>query len=105
MFLRAQLSAQFATFADFSLTYVCFQWLGIHYLLATTIGTCIGGLINCLINYKWAFVTKDCKFQWVLFKYILVWGGSLALNVFGVFLLFEFLKNRSEEHTSELQSR
>lgn len=96
-FLRAQLSAQFATLTDFTLTYTCFQWLGIHYLLATTIGTSIGGLINCLINYKWAFMTKDCQFKWVLIKYIIVWGGSLALNVFGVFIVFEILKDNVRE--------
>lgn len=28
VFLRAQLSAQVATLADFVLTYICFQWLG-----------------------------------------------------------------------------
>ena len=37
MFLRAQLSAQFATLADFILTYVCFIWFGIYYVLATSI--------------------------------------------------------------------
>ncbi|MBQ8443628.1 MAG: GtrA family protein, partial [Bacteroides sp.] len=79
VFLRAQLSAQFATLTDFVLTYVCFRWLGMYYLLATSIGAMVGGVINCVINYKWAFATKDCKFKWVLFKYILVWGGSFVL--------------------------
>lgn len=91
-FLRAQLSAQFATLTDFTLTYICFQWLGVHYLLATTLGTIFGGLINCIINYKWAFNPDDCQFKWVLFKYALVWGGSLILNVFGLYILIEFLK-------------
>ena len=63
MFLRAQLSAQIATLTDFTVTYLCFQWLGIHYLLSTTIGTIIGGLLNCLINYKWAFNTNDCNLK------------------------------------------
>ena len=92
VFLRAQLSAQFATIADFCLTYICFQWLGIHYLFATSIGTVTGGLINCIINYKWAFNTQDCQFKWVLFKYTLVWCGSFILNVGGLYLLVEFLK-------------
>ena len=52
VFLRAQLSAQFATLADFVLTYVCFQWLGIYYVLATSIGAIWGGITNCIINYK-----------------------------------------------------
>lgn len=92
VFLRAQLSAQFATLADFILTYVCFQWLGIYYVWATSIGAISGGIINCVINYKWAFDTQDCQFKWVLFKYVLVWIGSFVLNVGGVYLLVEFLQ-------------
>lgn len=95
MFLRAQLSAQFATLADFFLTYVCFEWLGIYYVLATSIGAITGGIINCVINYKWAFATKDCQFKWVFFKYILVWIGSFILNVGGVYLLVEFMQNNT----------
>ena len=95
MFLRAQLSAQFATLADFILTYVCFQWLGIYYVMATSIGAITGGIVNCVINYKWAFATKDCQFKWVFFKYVLVWIGSFILNVGGVFLLVELLKHHT----------
>lgn len=95
MFLRAQLSAQFATLADFILTYVCFQWLGIYYVIATSIGAITGGIVNCVINYKWAFATKDCQFKWVFFKYILVWVGSFLLNVGGVYLFVELLKHHT----------
>ena len=95
MFLRAQLSAQFATLTDFILTYVCFEWLGIYYVLATSIGAITGGITNCVINYKWAFATKDCQFKWVFFKYVLVWIGSFILNVGGVFLLVELLKHHT----------
>ena len=95
MFLRAQLSAQFATLADFILTYVCFQWLGIYYVMATSIGAITGGIVNCVINYKWAFATKDCQFKWVFFKYVLVWIGSFLLNVGGVYLLVELLKHHT----------
>ena len=95
VFLRAQLSAQFATLADFILTYVCFQWLGIYYVMATSIGAITGGIVNCVINYKWAFATKDCQFKWVFFKYILVWIGSFLLNVGGVYLLVELLKHHT----------
>ena len=95
MFLRAQLSAQFATLADFILTYVCFQWLGIYYVMATSIGAITAGIVNCVINYKWAFATKDCQFKWVFFKYVLVWIGSFLLNVGGVYLLVELLKHHT----------
>ena len=95
VFLKAQLSAQFATVADFLLTYVCFQWLGCYYVLATSIGAITGGITNCVINYKWAFATQDCQFKWVFFKYVLVWIGSFLLNVGGVYLLVECMQNHT----------
>lgn len=95
VFLRAQLSAQIATLADFVLTYVCFQWLGMYYLLATSIGSITGGIVNCIINYKWTFATQDCQFKWVFLKYILVWIGSFVLNVGGVYLLVELLQDHT----------
>ena len=79
VFLRAQLSAQFATLVDFVLTFVCFRWFGLYYLLATSIGSIAGGIINCIINYKWTFATKDCQFKWVFLKYILV-GITMTLK-------------------------
>ena len=92
VFLRAQLSAQFATLADFVITFVCFRWFGFYYVLATAIGAITGGVTNCVVNYKWAFDAQDCQFKWVFFKYILVWCGSFVLNVGGVILLVEFLQ-------------
>lgn len=93
VFLRAQMSAQLATITDFVLTYVCFQWLGFYYVLATSIGAITGGITNCIINYKWAFSAQDCQFKWVFFKYVLVWIGSFVLNVGGVYLLVELMQD------------
>ena len=78
VFLRAQLSAQFATLADFVLTFVCFRWLGLYYLLATSLGSIAGGIINCVINYKWTFATKDCQCR---FKRLLSGSGSSIFAV------------------------
>ena len=95
VFLRAQLSAQFATLADFVLTFVCFRWLGLYYLLATSLGSIAGGILNCVINYKWTFATKDCQFKWVFLKYVLVWAGSFVLNVGGVYVLVELMQDHT----------
>lgn len=92
MFIRAQLSAQIATIADFAVSIALNQWFGIYYVYATLSGSITGGVINCAINYKWTFHTDDCSPAHVLFKYVLVWIGSIGLNLWGTFLLTEFLK-------------
>lgn len=91
MFMRAQLSAQVATVTDFLLSILLNQFAGVYYVYATLAGSIAGGLVNCIINYKWTFRTDDCSPIHVLFKYILVWIGSIGLNLWGTYLLTEFL--------------
>lgn len=94
MFLRAQLSAQIATFIDFIVSIMLKEWCGVYYVYATLCGSITGGLTNCAINYKWTFRTTDCSPYYVMFKYILVWLGSIGINIWGTYLLTELLKGQ-----------
>lgn len=94
-FLKVQAATQIATFCDFAITYFLLQVLGIYYLTSTTLGAISGGLINCLINYKWAFSSNNLRMRNVLFKYTLVWIGSIILNTTGVY----FVKNLLQSYT------
>ena len=55
MFLRAQLSAQMATIADFLVTILLVRLFEVYYVYATLAGAVYGGIVNCVINYKWTF--------------------------------------------------
>ena len=94
MFVRAQLSAQVATFVDFALSIILHQLVGVYYVHATFYGSVTGGLVNCAINYKWTFHTADCHPLSVLVKYVMVWLGSISLNIWGTYLLTETLTGR-----------
>lgn len=96
LFIKAQASAQTATLIDFLSTYVCLQFFHIYYIIAAAVGSILGGLTDCIINYKWTFRVRDVRFYNVLIRYILVWMGSASLNVWGVYLL----KNWFQDHTS-----
>ena len=61
MFLRAQLSAQMATIADFLVTILLVRLFDVYYVYATLAGAIYGGIINCIINYKWTFKSKGEK--------------------------------------------
>ncbi|WP_455498508.1 GtrA family protein [Coprobacter sp.] len=89
MFLRAQLSSQLATVIDFVITIGLAKLFSIYYVYATFAGSFFGGVINCIVNYKWTFKSENCKKVNVAVKYILVWWGSLLLNVGGIYLLTE----------------
>ena len=83
MFMRAQFSSQVASATDFLVTILLVKLFGIYYVYATFTGSICGGIVNCIINYKWTFKTKDCKKRHVMIKYLLVWIGSILLNTWG----------------------
>ena len=93
MFLRAQFSSQISSAADFMITILSAKVFHIYYVYATGIGSIIGGILNCFINYYWTFKAQDCKKKYVVIKYILVWIGSFCLNTWGVYLMTESIQS------------
>jgi putative flippase GtrA len=88
MFLRAQLSAQIATVIDFIVTILLVQLFNMYYVYATLTGAVYGGIVNCIVNYKWTF-KSDGKKRYVAFKFIIVWLCSVWLNTWGTYTLTE----------------
>lgn len=46
-------------------------------------GAITGGFVNCLINYKWTFKGTKRNMRGVIWRYILVWAGSVFFNTTG----------------------
>ncbi|MBQ8673572.1 MAG: GtrA family protein [Bacteroides sp.] len=91
LFTKAQLSAQFASLVDLMVTIFLAKLFDVFYLYATFIGSVVGGVVNCAINYRWVFRAAGCKKRYVALKYLFVWGGSILLNTWGTFALTEWL--------------
>lgn len=89
-FLRAQFSSQISSQFDFLVSIICVNVFGIFYGNATMIGNISGGILNCIINYKWTFKAQGIKVRYVLIKFIMVWMGSIILNRQGTILFTEF---------------
>jgi putative flippase GtrA len=106
MFLRAQLSSQMATVIDNSIAFLLKKSLDIFkikvvyllsfgfesYVFATVVGQICGGFFSCFMNYRWTFKVNDLKFRYILFKFTLVWLGSVALNTYFTFFITERVK-------------
>ena len=90
MFLRAQISAQMATIADFLVTILLVKLFEVYYVYATLAGAVYGGIVNCVINYKWTFKSDGKKIH-VAVKFIIVWFCSIWLNTWGTYTLTESL--------------
>ena len=61
VFVKAQLSSYVASLVDFLVTILLVKLSGLFYLYATFLGSVAGGMVNCVINYGWAFHADDCK--------------------------------------------
>lgn len=87
LFLKASVASQIASWVDMGLGILLKLVFNVDIKLATAIGAITGGIINCSINYKWTFKANSCSVPAVVIKYILVWTGSLLLNMYGTALL------------------
>jgi len=89
-FCKAQFTAQVATVADFLVSMLLAELVGIWYVWASFCGALTGGIVNCIMNYRWVFDdTRDLKKKAIAFKYTIVWTGSILLNTFGTYALTE----------------
>lgn len=82
-FLRSIVSSQCASWVDLGIGFVLFAWLGFSPSFATAVGALCGGIVNCIINYKFTFHAQGVAWKAVIIKYALIWLGSLLLNTFG----------------------
>lgn len=93
-FVRSAVSSQASGWVDFIVGFVMFYWIFNQHLswLATGIGVVAGGVVNCIICYKFTFRAENCPWKAVVVKYALVWIGNLILNSGGTEILYILLK-------------
>lgn len=89
MFSKAQLTAQVATLADFAMSLLLAEAVGLYYVWSSFLGAVTGGIVNCMLNYRWVFHAQGLSKKSVAAKYFMVWSGSIALNTLGTYALTE----------------
>ena len=92
-FLRSIVSSQAASWVDMGISFAFFAWLNIMPWLSTLCGAFAGGILNCILNYKFTFHAQGVPWKAVIVKYILVWVGSVALNSVGTDLLYHLVNS------------
>ena len=88
-FGKAQISAWIASVVDFAVTIGLAQYAELWYGYSTFIGAFMGGITNCIINYKWVFHPDSINKRYMVARYMMVWTGSILLNTFGTLTLTE----------------
>lgn len=94
-FIRSAGASQAASWIDLGTGFVLFAFAHFAPWASTAIGAFVGGVINCILNYRFTFHANSCPWKAVMVKYAMVWLGSLLLNSFGTELLYYGLVNWS----------
>lgn len=89
-FVKAQTASLVASAVDFLVTVLVVELLGLWYLFGAVIGTVSGGLAHFSLGRAWVFKASDKYIPTQLFKYFMVWNGSLLLNASGVYVITNY---------------
>ena len=92
-FLRSAVSSQCASWVDLGVGFALFAWLKFSPVWATAIGAVCGGIINCIINYKFTFHADNVDWKAVAVKYSLIWFASAVLNTVGTAGVYYLIKD------------
>ncbi|MBD5189787.1 MAG: GtrA family protein [Bacteroidales bacterium] len=87
-FLRSIVSSQCSSWTDMAISFALFAWVHLSPFLSTAIGAFVGGVVNCIINYRFTFHATGMSWKAVVVKFALVWAGSLLLNSYGTHALY-----------------
>jgi hypothetical protein len=87
-FLRSGFSSQSSGILDMLTGFALFALVGLPVWLATAIGAVAGGVLNCVLNYRFTFRATNCPWKAVIIKYIIIWCGSMILNSGGTEALY-----------------
>lgn len=94
-YLRSIVTSQAAGWTDMFIGFALFAWAGLTPWLSTAIGAMCGGILNCILNYRFTFRADDCDWRAVMTKYAMVWVGSMLLNTFGTQFLYYLMESIS----------
>ncbi len=90
-FLRSGFSSQSSGILDMLTGFALFSLLDLPVWFSTAIGAVAGGILNCVLNYRFTFRASNCSWKAVIVKYIMIWCGSMFLNSGGTEALYYVL--------------
>lgn len=98
--IRSTISAQVCSWVDMLTSFLAFAVLNLTAWLSTALGAFIGGILNCLVNYRFTFHTEGVGLKVAITKFGFVWLGSMLLNSFGTEYFYHWIKNWHWLHTT-----
>ena len=93
--VRSSMSSQLCGWIETLTSFLVFSLFDLTAWLSTAIGAFVGGILNCIINYRFTFHAVGVEWRVALTKFIFIWAGSLLLNSFGTQAVYSLVKGWS----------
>ncbi len=94
-FLRSSISSQVCSWIDMITSFVLFAFFNLTPWLSTATGAFVGGICNCIVNYRFTFHAQGVLWKAAIVKFFLIWTGSMLLNSFGTQFLYYLIRDLS----------
>lgn len=91
--LRSSASSQLCGWIDMIVSFVLFAVFNATPWLSTATGALVGGIFNCIINYRFTFHSRGVEWRVAITKFMFVWLGSLLLNSFGTQFVYYLVRD------------
>ena len=88
-FIKFSLVGLLNTAIHYGIFYVTFTYMGVHHLLASTLGFSVAVTNSYLINKHWTFKTRGSKVHHEFAKFIIVNLITLSINLGSMAVLVE----------------
>ena len=92
-FLRSAVSSQAGGLVDMGMSFVVFAWIWESAFWSTVVGAICGGVVNCLLCYKFTFHAHGIDLKAMVVKYVMVWIGSMLLNSYGTDFIYYMISD------------
>ena len=89
LFFRYNTVALIASAVDFLSFFLLLEVFNLWYVLSASISASLGGLTAFMMNWKWVFKSQSKNWKFQFTKYVIAWGGSILLNIYGLYLVVE----------------
>ena len=90
-FLRYNATAITATVCDMTILVICQELLHLDLKLSAFFGAFCGGLVAFFLGRNWTYLNKESGVPVQGIKFLVVWGGSIFLNMYGVYFFAEIV--------------
>lgn len=92
-FIKAQTALIGGSLGDFLVTILLVQVFNCWYITGNVAGNVAGAIAQFILSRNWVFNAPKQKstIPGQVIKFVLMWAGSIALSVLGVYLLTQYI--------------